>query len=409
MLPITSVVGGNTNLNSQLIDDRRLKFGHNFAWNGQIVLGEFQDIYDALVTNPQARTFTLGRTSQQRYRLPKGKDGRDLYIISQSQKGAGGDEELRRMLEKYIIGDAALERQNDSTVKILFDQLVKDYKTFTSKSADGKLVTDDEFFNVVWPKFNTQYMHYVFFGLNPYDEETTNYLQGLYVARVFVLYYVKFVGFLLGLQNDIKSDIEKVGKIYADSPALSKFTPEGPAFYSKDEIAQAMIPIFAIAAMNGPESLTWTCLGKKPLDEFTPKPGTSKIDVTEFWDKIDLSSKEQVEQYIYECGRLCMPVNCSHRVATEEFTAKICGKERTFPAGTVINIPTGLAMVNEDFWGMDTYDFKLDRKNGCPFSMIFSSVGPETNGKVCPGKPHALNLISDIVVEFGKVRRELLH
>jgi hypothetical protein len=41
--------------------------------------------------------------------------------------------------------------------------------------------------------------------------------------------------------------------------------------------------------------------------------------------------------------------------------------------------------------------------------MIFHSVGTATNGRVCPGKYLAMNLITDLVVGMGKIRRELLN
>jgi hypothetical protein len=37
--------------------------------------------------------------------------------------------------------------------------------------------------------------------------------------------------------------------------------------------------------------------------------------------------------------------------------------------------------------------------------MIFHSVGDRTNGRICPGKQIAMDMLANILVELGKVRR----
>jgi len=68
-------------------------------------------------------------------------------------------------------------------------------------------------------------------------------------------------------------------------------------------------------------------------------------------------------------------------VATEPFTVKILGRDRTFPAGTVILIPISLAMLNKNIWGDNAYEFDHNRKNLVNWSMMFQSVGNKQAGE----------------------------
>jgi cytochrome P450 len=110
-------------------------------------------------------------------------------------------------------------------------------------------------------------------------------------------------------------------------------------------------------------------------------------------------------------------VSATHRVATEAFTVPMLPSikdeassspslhSKTFPAGTVILIPMSLAMLDESFWGPTAYDYDASRPNLCPFSMIFNSVGDRSNGRICPGKDLAMNLVVDLLRVLGEVRR----
>jgi len=418
LIPLYSNIGGIVS-NADSAHKQRLMFGNNFVYCGEVCLSGFSDVAHA-ITTPQARTFRLGRTPHAPRRMPKGVGGRNIWMLSLSQKGAGGDgthEALRKSMEDHIIGADALKRQKDPVAQLIVHQLLVDYKAMTRVQRKGwlgrnkKIVTNEKFLTDNWLMFWTRYMHYCLFGINPLDETKINVIRNFFYKSnkpLAVLYYATLVGPLVGLLTGTPKGIKKVTKIYEESPALATFLEaQGENPIQNNELAKAMIPIMVIAGMVGPMTLAGTSLGFVPLAEhqFAKK----KIDVTKVWDKIDLDSKTEVEQYIYECGRLDQPVSATHRVATEPFTVKIGGRDRTFPTGTTVNIPIGLSMVNEDFWGDTTYEFDHKRENLCPFSMIFHSVGTVTNGRVCPGKYLAMNLITDLVVGMGKIRRELLN
>ena len=95
------------------------------------------------------------------------------------------------------------------------------------------------------------------------------------------------------------------------------------------------------------------------------------------------------------------------RVATEEFTVKMLGRDRTFPAGTVILIPISLSMFDKNVWGDNAYAFDLNRPCLIEKSMMFHSVGERHAGRMCPGKYFTLNMVTDIIIKCGKARREL--
>ncbi len=92
-------------------------------------------------------------------------------------------------------------------------------------------------------------------------------------------------------------------------------------------------------------------------------------------------------------------------MATEEFTVKILGKDRTFPKGTLLSIPIKLAMLDENVWGADAHSFDHKRANLVEKSMIFNSVGDEHGGRMCPGKHFTMNMVTEILVKCGKTRR----
>ena len=196
-------------------------------------------------------------------------------------------------------------------------------------------------------------------------------------------------------------------KIYKESPAFEDVKENDPRYnnLTKDEMASLAIALLAIAAQPGPHSHAVACMGGRPSLPAYVGCKTHKIDVTKEWDKIDLDDRVALEKYLFEVGRLWIPVSASHRVATEPFTTTIRGRERTFPKGTIINIPMSLGMLDENFWGPTAYEFDKERENLCPFSMMFHSVGDRTNGRICPGKDLALTMLIDMLIVTGKVRR----
>lgn len=145
-------------------------------------------------------------------------------------------------------------------------------------------------------------------------------------------------------------------------------------------------------------------MGFRPLPAYKEQQ-TANIDLTDYWDQLDLDNRESLRLYLLECARLWAPVSATHRVATEPFTVTVAGKERTFPAGTKILIPMILGLLDENFWGSTVYEFNAERENLCPYHMRFHSVGDRHAGRICPGKDIALDMLIDVVSTVGKVRR----
>ena len=163
----------------------------------------------------------------------------------------------------------------------------------------------------------------------------------------------------------------------------------------------------AIAGLVGPKHILLAGMGCSPLPDYketTEK--VSKIDVPAIWDSIDLDDSKEVDDFIHEVGRLWNPVGHTHRVATEEFTVKILGRDRTFPKGTVISIPINMSMINKNVWGKNPFVFNHKRHNVQKDSMIFHAHGTKHGGRICPGTWTGLNMIREIFVECGKVHCE---
>lgn len=199
--------------------------------------------------------------------------------------------------------------------------------------------------------------------------------------------------------------IQKVGKIYEESPAISAMT-EGQQKYknmTRQDLSLLMVSVMSLAGMVGPETLAYIVLGYKSLPDYEGE-NTGEINVVDVWDKLNLDDRDEVKRYIYECGRLRHPVSTTHKVATEDFTARVGNKDVKFKKGTIIFIPMFLAGLNSGVYGNDTFEFDHKRKNLCPFSTIFHSFGKQTNGRVCPGREVAEHLMIDVVIALGKCR-----
>ncbi|MEM9567752.1 MAG: cytochrome 450, partial [Cyanobacteria bacterium P01_E01_bin.34] len=54
-----------------------------------------------------------------------------------------------------------------------------------------------------------------------------------------------------------------------------------------------------------------------------------------------------------------------------------------------------------------TYEFDAQRENLCPYHMGFHSVGDRHAGRMCPGKDLALDMLVDVLISVGRVRRSL--
>lgn len=389
---------------------RRDIFGPNFCCAGQVVMGEFATIETAL-TSPQARTSRLATVMLDANHLPnQDAGGRNLFLLALSDQAAGGTSDhraFRECMQHYIVNAAAAERQSDETAQQLLDQLAADYETMPH-GPNGEFFTNDKRGLM---GFIVRYLHYVLFGLDPNDQEIVGLLTELHYTRLGTLYYFAGISSLLQWLNlkghgDLPRLIEQVAMIYENSPVLANFRENDPAYndMTRHELAKLMIAIMSIAALQGTLHLGKTAMGCVALPPYQGQR-TADIDVTRDWDALDLDDREAIRLYLLECVRLRPPVNASHRVATEPFTAAIAGIERTFPAGTKVLIPMGLGLLDPSFWGPTVYEFNSKRENLCPFHMGFHSVGDRNAGRICPGRDIALDMLVDVLSTVGKARR----
>lgn len=316
-------------------------------------------------------------------------------------------EQLRAAADRYIFF-RGMVRQREPKAEQIMNQLVEDYRSMPHGKG-GKFFTNKK--RGMRP-FMIKYIHYCMYGIDPDDKEKIDILFNFYYgnkAGSAALYYFKVVGRVLGLVETFQYNrlVKKVSKIYEESPNLSSF-PENEAKYgnlSRKELADATIPIMAIAATVGPKHLLEAAMGCSPLPNRVDGVKTNTTDVFGIWDGLDLDDSGEVERYINEIGRLWLPVSHTHRVATEPFTVKMLFKDRTFPTGTEIMIPLSLSMFDENIWD-DAFEFNHNRHDLVKLNMMFQSVGNKDAGRMCPGKGFAMIMMSEIIVRCGKVRRE---
>ncbi|MGB8701107.1 MAG: hypothetical protein WCD18_16975, partial [Thermosynechococcaceae cyanobacterium] len=305
---------------------------------------------------------------------------------------------------------AATARQRDATAERLLNQLGADYKEMPHGAGDP-FFTDDQ---RGWMGFLVRYLHYVLFGLDPDDKATIGFLTDLHYTRKGPAHYVAGLGRLFQRLNlkghkNLGDLIEQAATLYENSPVLANFQPDHSTENSmtRRELAKLMIAIMSIAALQGPLHLGYTAMGNQALPAYQGRT-TAAIDPTQHWDALDLEDREAVRRYLLECARLFAPVSATHRVATEPFTATVAGKERTFPKGTNVLIPISLGLLNEGFWGSTAYEFNAQRDNLCPYHMGFHSVGDRSAGRICPGRDIALDMLVDVLIVVGKVRRSMV-
>ena len=264
-----------------------------------------------------------------------------------------------------------------------------------------------------WMAFLVKYLHYVIFGLDPNDQTIISCLTELYYTSNGTTYYFTVVGEIVNFINRLKGRnladlIEKAATIYEQSPALSAFIQsEEYQGMTRRELAKLTTAIMSIAALQGPLNLGYTAMGYRPLPAY-PGQKTAEITVTDYWDRLDFSDRPAIQRYLLECARLWAPVSATHHVATEPFSASIAGKEARFPEGTKILIPMILGLLDEQFWGETTYAFNAERENLCPFHMGFNSVGDLSAGRICPGKDIAMEMLTDVLIAVGEMRRTLI-
>jgi cytochrome P450 len=410
LLPLISLVEGLVANEPTYLYSKRRAFGPNFCCAGQVVMGEFESI-EAALTSPQARTWRLGTTVLDANHAPNQDiGGRNVFLLALSDQMAGSNGDhaaFRQCMQHYFLNEAASARQQDAIAQRLLDQLATDYQNMPH-GRGGVFFTDE---NQGLMPFMIRYLHYVLFGLNPDDADSMNCLQELYYTRLSPLHYMAEIGTFLEHLNlkghgNLSDLIERVATIYETSPALAAFQEDQPEYHqmTRRELANLMTAIMGIAALQGPLHLAYTAMGFRPLPAYAEQ-NTAHIDPTHHWDALNLADRESVRLFLLECARLWAPVSATHRIATEPFTVKIADQPQTFPAGTKILIPMSLGLLDETFWGSTTYEFNAQRENLCPFHMGFHSVGDRSAGRICPGKAIALDMLVDMLITVGNVRR----
>lgn len=411
LLPIISFAEGIVANEPTYLDAKRRIFGSNFCCAGQVVLGEFATL-EAALTSPQARTWRLGTSVLDANHAPNlDVGGRNVFLLALSDQAAGGTgdhEAFRSCMQRYVLNEAASERQQDATAQRLLDQLAADYRQMPH-DAGGAFFTDVQ---RGWMGFLVRYLHYVMFGIHPDDQAAIHLLTELHYTRLSPLHYLAGIGNLLRQSNalghaELPDLIEQAATIYEQSPALANFEENHPDYHqmTRRELAKLMTAIMGIAALQGPLHLGYTAMGYRPLPAYRHQ-NTAEIDLVQHWDALDLDDRQAVRLHLLECARLWAPVSATHRIATEPFTVSMAGSDYTFPSGTKILIPMSLGLLDETFWGATTYEFDAQRQNLCPYHMGFHSVGERHAGRICPGKEITLDMLVEVLCTVGRVRRQ---
>jgi hypothetical protein len=152
--------------------------------------------------------------------------------------------------------------------------------------------------------------------------------------------------------------LKKLERFYKESPAISAFNESQKQYknMTRQDILLLMVAMMSLAGMVGPKTLAYIVLGKQGIPDYDGKK-TGEISVADIWDKLNLNDHDKVKRYIYECGCLRHPVSNTHKVAAEDFTARVGNKDVKFKKGTIIYIPMILAGLNTSVYGKTTFDF----------------------------------------------------
>lgn len=387
------------------IERKRELFGDSFCGAGAVFLTSFDQVSKALV-EPQARTARLGTNFLDAAHLPMiPQGGRLLFLLALSDEGAGGDgtrEGVHQALYDYVTGNpASFDRQDDETTALLFKNLQDDYLELGHTEAFFKKHSE----------FVLRYMHYVGFGIDPFDEESLAILRELHYTTYGTAYTFEHLGNVLNLvEREWSSLFEQAADIYYNSPALQNFPENDPQYagLTKRELAWASSSAFSVAGLPGPNSAASVALGFQPFhNDFWKHNKVPRIDVTEYWDTLDLDDRDEVLRYLLETMRLRTPVTASHRVVTadEEFTVPMRSGPTTFPAGTDVIISLTSAMTDYKFWGDTVWEFDIDRPGLVENHMAFHSIGGTSGVRSCPARTIALKLLVDDLIALGEVRR----
>jgi len=294
-----------------------------------------------------------------------------VFLVSLSDAAAGGNGDhgaFKAALGSIWFTHAAAGRQGDAIAGELLDGLAGEYASALRAGPQGLW----RFFNmpqVGLMRFHVRYLHYVLLGLDPHDEQAT------------LLFTEAF--------REGRDEFHHL---------------------TRRELARLMVSIMCVAALQGPLHLARTAMGGQSLPEYRSAYAAglvppSAVDVPSHWDALDLEDDDSVELHILELARLFAPVSTSHHVAREPFTAWVAGRERTFPAGTLVSIPIGLASLDAALWGHTRYEFNPRREGLRGNSMAFNSVGNRSAGRMCPGRGVAVTMLADMLRVVGAARR----
>ena len=169
---------------------KRLIHGENFVCAGGVWMSNFDDVRRNL-TDPQARAYKLAPSELDREHLPRKLDGSLLFLLSLSQKGAGGNgdwEAYRAAFEDFITHSEDTKlRLNDATSEKLMKRVVADYKN-TGMQKKGKFFDDPD---SGLQDFLLRYIHYVLLGIDPFDEAKIEEINSLHYDRASAAYYLQ--------------------------------------------------------------------------------------------------------------------------------------------------------------------------------------------------------------------------
>eukprot|EP00929_Paragymnodinium_shiwhaense_P053423 TRINITY_DN2672_c0_g1_i2.p1 TRINITY_DN2672_c0_g1~~TRINITY_DN2672_c0_g1_i2.p1 ORF type:complete len:518 (-),score=81.87 TRINITY_DN2672_c0_g1_i2:275-1828(-) len=383
-----------------------MRWGNNFCAAGEVWLGSFADVSEALLS-PQVRTYQLGEHPLQIGHLPA--ESRCVFLLALSDKAAGGNgyhEAFRAAVQQYLFDAEAVEaRRTDATAQGLIDQLEKDYGTMNTEMGG-------DFWNASeggLKLFFTRYLHYVMFGVDPNDSAAQAVLRNFFIGQAQLMHYLQPLGFLVNKSKDI----EAVCEVYSRCPAFENFRENVPAHanMTKREICLLMVSIMRIAGVQGSTQLLTNVLGGREGTDYAKTMETGKYHGRSYLpelDKLDLENVDAVKRHIHEMSRLEPPVTVTHRVATEAFSCKISGQDYSFPKGTKVAIPMCLAAIDKAYWGDDAWQYDLQRSQLLESSMAFNSVGPKHGGRVCPGEALITSTAVTVVQRLGRFRRTKL-
>lgn len=395
---------------------QKKKYGDTFLCAGQVVLSDRKSL-ELSLTQPQARTTQLGTSSLEPKVIPTMDiGGRNVLLITLSQAGAGGNgdyEGFRGAYEHYLFNEQAESRRLDDVSARILKDLVKAYKTMDTSPGtpiNSAIVLPNYPSRSFWEAkdglgiYFIKYLHYYLFGLDPDDKKTMDTLWELYYGKNQVLSYFAKIFTPNGVPN--ARLVNTVQRIYERSPALKHFKSEKRnSWMTLAEFARGAVALIAIAGSQGPKHAAQTAMGFRPFPTY-PNSKVRHFKQTTVWDKLDLNNRDEVKKYLLECIRLNTPVSTGHRVAPEPFSARIGGKQETFPAGTQITVPLNIGLTDEAFWGKTALEFDHLRPNLQEDYMAFNSYGSKGKGRECPGRKLAEDMLTDALIAIGHVRQQ---